>query len=174
MIKYFFKLSIIIICLLNSSYADSTYKYKIFNNEFQAVFPNEPNKKYIPNPFKNKDVEVYTYFDEQNKLVFQVQIMDIHIKYNTKKLQNLIDMSIKKSLPIYNKQIVDFSSSFNQYNNSYVVIYTSLEYIEGQAVYQSIKEIVYKDRIYKWCVTYQNFNNKSIFNKYSKYCKLIE
>ena len=86
----------------------------------------------------------------------------------------MLDDMIKDEVKAGNQTLINFSSSIDKKNDTYIAIYTSSYFMEGQKVYSSVKKIYYKEKIYKWHVGYINRNDKKIFDSYKQYCKVIK
>lgn len=86
----------------------------------------------------------------------------------------MLDESISMALKDYGHKIINFSSTFNQKENTYVAVYTSSYFTEGLKRYSSTKQIIYKKKVYKWTVMYPSLNDKYIFDNNQEYCKIIK
>lgn len=188
----------------NSKY----YIYKLFNNKFQAVFPDNPSIQEIPTelldpkaiaiklPYEYikelskkqvdkiiadtilqmKNNQPYIYTDKINKMSYTAQTTPSgleHKNYIWPGIKSMIDNLIKATVKTDNRTLIAFSSTLDKYNDSYTAIYTSSYFLEDQKVYTSTKHIFYKDKVYKWSVSYVDSSNKDIFDNYKGNVKLL-
>ena len=185
------------------------YTYKLFNNKFQAVFPDEPSLQEIPKELLNpkeieksfpikytkeltqkqidklvqdvivnlKNNQPYIYADTNNQIAYSAQMQPSfleHKNYIWSGIKKQIDEIIKDSLKIDNRTLINFSSTLDKEKDTYVAIYTSSYFLDSQKVYSSTKHIYYKDKVYKWTVSYVNESNKFIFDEYQHNIKILE
>ncbi|MAC83380.1 MAG: hypothetical protein CL624_04525 [Arcobacter sp.] len=185
------------------------YIYKLFNNKFQAVFPDSPSiqeipkellnpnsiKKSIPYKYrkelntkqlnkiiadiieKMRNSQPLKYTDEKNQVSYTLQELPSgleHKNYMWSGAKNMLDNLSKEPLQIDNRTLVDFTSSLDKYNDTYIAIYTSTYILDGQKVYSTTKHIYYKDRIYKWTMSYIDQSKKDIFDKYQHNVKILK
>ena len=184
------------------------YTYKLFDNKFQAIFPDEPSLQEIPKELLNpkeieksfpikytkeltqkqidklvqdvivnlKNNQSYIYTDRDKQISYSVQTQPSlleHKNYIWSGIKKQIDEIIKDSLKNDNRTLINFSSTLDKENDTYVAIY-NLNYIfDGQKVYSSTKHIYYKDKVYKWTVSYVNESNKFIFDEYQHNIKIL-
>lgn len=188
---------------------DEFYTYKLFNNKFQAVFPDTPtlkefprealNLKYIieslPYEYKKelskkqiekiamdtiekvKNSQPYIYSDTINQVSYTSQNFPSgleHKNYLYSGIKSQIDKIVKDALKVDNRTIIEFSSTFDKYNDKYIAIYTSYYYLDGQKVYSTSKHIFYKEQVYKWSVSYFDKKDKRIFDEYHHNVKILE
>lgn len=185
------------------------YTYKLFNNKFQAVFPDEPSLQEIPKELLNpkeieksfpikytkeltqkqidklvqdvivnlKNNQPYIYADTNNQIAYSAQMQPSfleHKNYIWSGIKKQIDEIIKDSLKIDNRTLINFSSTLDKEKDTYVAIYTSSYFLDSQKVYSSTKHIYYKDKVYKWTVSYVNESNKFIFDEYQHNIEILE
>lgn len=185
------------------------YTYKLFNNKFQAVFPDEPSLQEIPIELLNpkeieksfpykytkelnqkqidkivqeaivnlKNNQPYIYADTNNQISYSAQMQPSsleHKNYIWSGIKKQIDEIIKNSLKIEKRTLINFSSTLDKENDTYVAIYTSSYFLDSQKVYSSTKHIYYKDKVYKWTVSYINESNKNIFDEYEHNVKILK
>ena len=53
-------------------------------------------------------------------------------------------------------------------------MYTSSYILGEQKVYSSTKQIYYKDKVYKWSISYVDKSDKNIFDEYQHNVKIID
>lgn len=185
------------------------YSYKLFDNEFKAMFPSKPTVLEIPkellDPRKieqlipytyrkqltkeeldgiiakivNKNrIKAYEYIDQTNQAVITVQSLPSSLKNDVgsykQSIKNILDKAIIKGTKASGNTIISFSSKFNKKQNSYIALYTSTYMRNSQKIYVSTKQIFYKRKVYKWTVQSFSKSDNSIFNKYKKFCQVIE
>lgn len=124
-----------------------------------------------------RNSQPYVYFDKVNKITFTALSIPSNLEqknYKWSSIKQLLDDLIKKGLKTANQTLIKLSSTLDKNKSTYIAIYSYSYFVEGQKFYSSTKNIYYKDKSYKWTVTSVNKNNKNIFDKYSKYCKVIE
>ena len=97
-----------------------------------------------------------------------------HKNYIWSGIKKQIDEIIKDSLKNDNRTLINFSSTLDKEKDTYVAIYTSSYFLDSQKVYSSTKHIYYKDKVYKWTVSYVNESNKFIFDEYQHNIKILE
>lgn len=153
--------------------AQEFYTYRLFNNEFQAVFPATPTEQRT----QNKEVQVYEYGDKNKKLVFTAQVGQSMLQYDLGKYKNevkdYLDDILKKSMKPSMQTLISFSSEFNRKENIYTAILTSSYSIEGVKRLRSSKIIFHKKKYYKWTMMYPDSKDKYIFDKYQAQCKIL-
>lgn len=184
------------------------YIYKLFNNKFQAIFPDTPSVQKIPQELLNpssikkslpykyrkelspkqlnkiiadiiekmKNSQPLIYTDEQNQMSFTSQELPSgleHKNYLWSGAKNMLDNLNKETLKS-DSTLIDFTSSLDKYNDTYIAIYTSTYTTEGQKIYSTTKHIYYKDKIYKWTMSYLDKSKKNIFDEYQHNVKLIK
>lgn|GEM_PF-1321276 len=185
------------------------YIYKLFDNKFQAIFPDSPSIQAIPKelinpttilnsiPYKHrkdlsqkqidkilkntisemKNMQPYIYTDTTNQISYTSQMMPSkleHKNYIWSGIKNTIDNLIKEPVIADNRTIVEFTSTLDKYNDTYTAIYTLIFFMDGQKVYATTKQIYYKDKSYKWTVSYVNKEDKSIFDDYQHNVKVLK
>jgi len=185
------------------------YSYKLFDNEFKAMFPSKPTVLEVPKelldprkieqaiPYKyrkqltkeeldgiiakivNKNrIKAYEYIDQTNKAVITVQSLPSSLKSDVgsykQSIKNILDKTIMDGIKVGGNTIISFSSKFNKGKNTYIAIYSYSYEMNNQKVYVSSKQIFYKRKVYKWTVQSFSKSDNSIFNKYKKFCKIIE
>ncbi len=169
---------LVFIFISSGVYAQGFYSYKLFDNEFQAIFPGEPTEQRIPNEYKKLGIKAYQYGDSVNQLAFSSQSQPSSLQYDVgeykQSTKQMLDESISMALKDYGHKIINFSSTFNQKENTYVAVYTSSYFTEGLKRYSSTKQIIYKKKVYKWTVMYPSLNDKYIFDNNQEYCKIIK
>lgn len=124
-----------------------------------------------------KNSTPYAYTDIVNKLSFTAQSLPSqleHKNYIWHGIKKLLDGMTKDEVKANNYTLINFSSSIDKKNDTYIAIYTSSYFMEGQKVYSSVKKIYHKEKIYSWDVRYINKNDKKIFDSYKQYCKVIK
>jgi hypothetical protein len=123
-----------------------------------------------------KNNQSYIYTDTYNQIAYSAQTLPSfleHKNYIWSGIKKQIDEIIKDSLKNDNRTLINFSSTLDKENDTYVAIY-NLNYIfDGQKVYSSTKHIYYKDKVYKWTVSYVNESNKFIFDEYQHNIKIL-
>lgn len=184
------------------------YIYELFDNKFQAIFPDTPSIQEMPNelldpktimqslPYeyikqlskkqidkiladtieKMKNSQPYIYTDVTKQISYISQTMPSgleHKNYIWSGIKNILDKQLKDVLRADNRTVIDFSSSLDKYNDEYVAIYTSSLIMDGQKVYFTTKHIYYKDKVYKWTVSYVNEADKTIFDEYQHNVKIL-
>ncbi len=146
------------------------YEYKKELSESQI-------KKIVLETIKQmKASEPYIYIDNINKISFTSQSLSSnleHKNYIWDGIQKQIDEILKSTLKADNRKLIDFSSTLDKKNNTYIALYTSYYLLDGQKVYSSTKQIYFKDKIYKWSVSYIDAANRIIFDKYKENCQII-
>lgn len=184
------------------------YIYKLFDNKFQAIFPDKPSLQQIPKELLNpkfllkrlpyeytnklskkqldkvvanailqvKNNQPYIFSDTINQISYTSQTMPSnleHENYLWSGMKDMIDKQIKDILKADNRTTINFSSKLDKYNDTYIAVYTSNYFQDGEKVYSSTKHIYYKDNIYKWTISYVNQSNKNIFDEYQHNVKVI-
>lgn len=125
---------------------------------------------------KMKNSQPYIYTDTINQISYTSQIMPSgleHKNYLWSGIKNMLDKQLKDILKADNRTVISFSSSLDKYNDKYIAIYTSSFFMDGQKVYSTTKHIYYKDKIYKWTITYVDKSDKKIFDEYQHNVKVI-
>lgn len=185
------------------------YIYKLFDNKFQAVFPNSPSIQEIPKELLNRNnilkslppeyvkeltqkqidkvlndtIEIMRssqpliYADMVNKRSYTAQSMPSgleHENYIWSGIKNMLDKQIKDVVKTDNRTLINFSSTLDKDNDVYIAIHSNSYYLEGQKVYSSTKQIYYKDRSYKWSVSYVDKNDQNIFDEYQHNVKVLQ
>lgn len=185
------------------------YTYKLFNNKFQVVFPDEPtlqkipkelidpktilksiSHKYAKNLTKKQRDEVvfqtiklikktiqYNYIDESNQISYIAQTMPSepeHKNFIILGMKQQIDNFTQSSLKATGNNIIEFTSILDKDNKIYTAIHTSSFFYEGQKAYTSTKHIIYKDKVYRWSISYTNKNDKPIFDNYKYKVKVLK
>ncbi len=123
-----------------------------------------------------KNSQPYIYTDTINQISYTSQIMPSgleHKNYLWSGIKNMLDKQLKDILKADNRTVISFSSSLDKYNDKYIAIYTSSFFMDGQKVYSTTKHIYYKDKIYKWTITYVDKSDKKIFDEYQHNVKVI-
>jgi len=146
--------------------------YKLYNGEYEAVFPSKPivkiskggNKFYIS---KNKEKAItFT----SMKLYIPSDIKNIKPIY----LQSFLDKVTKNSILSAKYNILDFSSTIGK--NGYIATYRAESIKTNHMLYgRSIYKGTYD---YRWYVITSNTNSrkyaKRIMNEYKDYCKVLK
>jgi len=174
--------------------AQDFYLYKLFDDKFQTVFPEEPSLQAMPffaiDPTlkdspgaiasikkHSKDFRVYEYIDSEKQIAIVAKTIPSAYKYDIgaykqsykKDLDDMIFLTAKK----IGGTILEFSSVFNRDKDTYTALYTLSIEFEGQEAYISTKYIIYKRNLYTWTINYVNKNDKKIFYNYQKHCKVL-
>ena len=126
---------------------------------------------------KMKNSQPYIYTDIKNQMSFTSQSMISgleHKNYLWSGIKNMLDKQIKDVLKTDGRTIIDFTSTLDKYNDKYIAIYTNSYYLEGQKIYSSTKHFFYKDKVYKWSVSYVNKEDKTIFDEYQHNVKILK
>jgi flagellar basal body-associated protein FliL len=159
--------------------------YKLFNNEFQAVFPDKPQElvptNMNPESYLNKvqkfDMKIYQYGDNAKGLNFISQSSTSPLKLNigeyNESTKGILDKSLIDALTSSGHTLISYSSTLNKKQNLYILIVKSSYYLEGVKRYVSTKHLLYKKRVYRWTVTHTNVKDKYIFDKYEAQCKIL-
>lgn len=203
----FLKVVVLLVIIFNELSAQEFSIFKLYNNKFEAVFPQKPTiqempKDYLdpkkledsmPLEYKNKlskverkkviadyisknTIESYEYYDNVNHITYTSSSFASqleHKNYIHLGIQKFLDDNLKYVINGQNQNLIDFSSKLDRNNDIYIAYYTTSFQNNGQIFYISSKQIYYKDKVYKWNMTYVNYANKEIFNKYEQYCKII-
>lgn len=189
---------------ISSIHPQVLYRYRLYNDKFQAVFPGNPYQQDIPHEFKRQVVndlsiqykgqfsqtqlnnmanaiwEVtapYIYNDNNHHISYTALSAPSqleHKNYMWTGMKNMLDTMIQQNLRANNQDLLDFSSTIDRYNDTYIAIFTSSYYQNNQTVYSSKKLIYYKDKIYSWQMSYLNQDDIAIFKSNQKYCKVIK
>lgn len=123
-----------------------------------------------------KKSQPYIYTDKTNQLSFTSQSVPSNVEHKNyiwSGIKKTLDGIVKQGLRANGMKLINFSSTIDKKKDTYIAIYTSSFFIEGQKMYSSTKHIYYKDKIYKWTVGYVNLNDKYIFDNYKSNCKVI-
>jgi len=126
---------------------------------------------------KMKNSQPYIFTDTKNQMSFTSQSMPSgleHKNYLWSGMKNTLDKQIKDILKTDGRTIIDFTSSLDKYIDTYIAIYTNSYYLEGQKIYSTTKHIFYKDKVYKWSVSYVNKEDKTIFDEYQHNVKILK
>lgn len=186
------------------------YIYKLFNDKFQAVFPDSPIIQKIPKellqpnnilksiPYKYtkklnqqqldkivedtireiKNSQPNIYADKINQVSYTSQTLSSGLKYNIgkykKSIKQNIDEVIKQALKTDNRKLINFSSTLDRHKDTYIAIYHSSYFLNEQKIYSSTKHIYYKDKVYKWSISYINKDDKKIFDDYKHHVKTLK
>lgn len=146
------------------------YKYKKDMSQTQV-------EKLVANMIiQMKNSQPYIYVDNINQIWYKSQTMPSQMKhenYMYSGIKNTLDNIIKDSLKADDRTLINFSSTLDANNNTYIAIYDSNYFIEGKKVYTSTKHIYYKDSVFKWSVSYLDSKNKKIFDTYEKNVKIL-
>ena len=184
--------------------------YKLFNDKFQAVFPDSPIIQKIPKellqpnnilksiPYKYtkklnqqqldkivedtireiKNSQPNIYADKINQVSYTSQTLSSGLKYNIgkykKSIKQNIDEVIKQALKTDNRKLINFSSTLDRHKDTYIAIYHSSYFLNEQKIYSSTKHIYYKDKVYKWSISYINKDDKKIFDDYKHHVKTLK
>lgn len=152
-------------------YSDNYYGYKLYDNNFQAVFPDEPVL------FLNTtNVQSYIYADRKNSLGF----LSKHIDYSVIK-SNMFDFSQQSLeenlfyLPAKQEshKIISIKSTKNSKNKTYTFYVLKQFQSDGITIYQYMKAILYNNHLYSCSLQYTNNKSKHIFESYQNECKLL-
>lgn len=199
------KIIVFLILMFNELLSQELYIFKLYNNKFEAVFPQEPTvqkmpKEYfdpkkiensMPLEYKNKlskveiekviadfisnNIETYAYYDDINYILYSSSSFDSqleHKNYIYSDIQKILDDNLKHAINIEHQNLLEFSSKIDKNNDTYIAHYTTSILKNGQIYYISSKQIYYKDKVYKWNMTYPDYAQKKIFDKYEQYCKI--
>ena len=203
----FFKIVVLLVLMFNGSFAQELYTFKLYNNKFEAVFPQKPTIQEIPKEFldtkkievslpleyKNKlskaemekviadiinknNIESYLYVDDISHIVYTTSSFASqleHKNYIHSDIQKFLDNNLKYAINSQNQNLIEFFSKLDRNNDIYIAYYTTSFQNNGQVFYISSKQIYYKDKIYKWNMTYINLADKKIFDKYEQYCQIV-
>jgi len=71
-------------------------------------------------------------------------------------------------------KLIEYSSIYDRKKSTHVALYTFSFFNEGQKMYGSTKHIFYKDNIYVWSIRYLKLSDKSIFDNYQEYVKVLK
>lgn len=146
--------------------------------EYKKQLTQKQIKKFVSDTIiQMRNSRPYVYIDKSNQLSFNSQSMPSqleHKNYIWSGIKNLLDDLVKKGLKADNRKLIDFSSTLDKKRDTYIAIYTSSYFMEGQKVYSTTKHIYYKDKIYIWTLGYVNKANKNIFDSYKNHCKVIK
>lgn len=126
---------------------------------------------------KLKNRQSYIFTDKINRISFTAQSMPSeleHKNYIWSDIKKLLDDMTYNELKGNNQELIEFSSTLDKKKNTYIAIYTSIYFMEGQKVYSSTKKIYYKDKLYRWHIGYTNKKDKKIFDSYRQHCKVIK
>ena len=169
---------IILFSISSGLYAQDFYAYKLFDNQFQAVFPEEP-KQFLP----GGKVSTYRYSDPDGRFSIiassSLFVLDKNIvRFEKNSLDSYIKKDVQagiKNMPLFSSySLIDFSSSFDKKKNMYIATHTFSFLYNGSKMYQSTKKIIQSSKEYKWSVKYINLDDKYIFDGYEKYSKILK
>ncbi|HIP13706.1 MAG TPA: hypothetical protein EYG73_13440 [Arcobacter sp.] len=146
--------------------------------EYKKKLTQKQIEKLISDIINRNNIQAYIYGDKVNQIAFTSQSMPSALKYDVgeykQSTQKMLDKSIKDTLKTDGRTIINFSSIFNRKENTYIAIYTSSFFTEGQKRYASTKQIIYKKKVYKWTVVYSSLSDKYVFDNYQIHCKVIK
>ncbi|MFK5984816.1 MAG: hypothetical protein QM479_05270 [Pseudomonadota bacterium] len=181
LINIFF--SIVFISISSQSYAQEFYTYKLFDNKFQAVFPEEPKiSPGFPRVISGVRVFHYQYNEPNNKFFIvtnsQSSALDKNVvKYKKssidKGIKNFEKIGVQAQPGASDYSLMNFSSKFDRKKNAYVATYTFSFSINGRKVFKSSKKIIQNKKEYKWSVMYFSLNDKYIFDKYKNHSNVL-
>lgn len=169
--KMKYKFVTLLLFLQTSVFCQDYQLYSLFNNQFQAVFPDEPVL------FLNTtNVQSYIYADRKNSLGF----LSKHLDYSVIK-SNMFDFSqqsLEKNLfylPAKKEshKILSIKSTKNSKNKTYTFYVLKQFQSDGITIYQYMKAILYNNHLYSCSLQYTNNKSKHIFESYQNKCKLL-
>lgn len=166
-LKYFFLFLGIVSSLL---YSDNYYRYKLYDDKFQAVFPGNP-KLFL----NTANVQSYIYADRKNSLGF----LSKHIDYSTVKtdMTEFSQKSLEENLfylPAKQQSQKIISINSVKSNNKTYTFYVLKQFqSSGITVFQYIKAILHNNHLYSCSLQYTNNTSKNIFERYQNECKLL-
>lgn len=146
------------------------YKYK------KDMSQNQVEKLVADMIIQMKNSQPYIYVDNINQIWYSSQTMPSQMKHENyiySGIKNTLDNIIKDSLKADGRTLMNFSSTLDANNNTYIAVYDSNYFIEDKKVYTSTKHIYHKDSVFKWSVSYVNKEDKSIFDEYQDNVKII-
>jgi hypothetical protein len=165
---------LLLLFLSSSVFAQDFHTYKLFNNEFEAVFPAQPSV--YDTGFKNNPK--YIYNDKANGIMYTSTSIpttlnneNYHSAYDSKEQ---LDDIFKEILTAANEKLISFSSTIDKKKSTYIAIYTSYYFEEDHVIYTSTKRFIYKSKHYSWKVMSADNSGKHIFDKYRKYSTVIK
>ncbi len=198
-------LTILVICSFLKASEQQLYSYKLFNNQFQAVFPDEPQKKSVANvltkeefiskippeyqnQLSNKKLNeiyenvmessyAYIYLDTKNKISYVASSglsNTSHENYQWDGIKADIDKVIKDSASAEGMKIVKFDSKLFKKSDKYIAHYSYFHSVEGTVMYHDVKQIYFKDKMFRWSVGSPNPNNNQIFDTYQQYVDVLQ
>lgn len=198
-------LTILAICSLLEASEQQLYSYKLFNNQFQAVFPAEPQKKSVANvltkeefiskippeyrnQLSNKKLNeiyenvmessyAYIYLDTSNKISYVAGSglsNTSHENYQWNGIKEYFDTLIRDSASAGGMKIVKFDSKLFKKSDKYIAHYSYFHSVEGTVMYHDVKQIYFKDKMFRWSVGSPNPNNNQIFDTYQQYVDVYQ
>lgn len=152
-------------------YSENYYGYKLYDNNFQSIFPGKPELF-----LDTTNVKSYIYADRKNSLGF----LSKHIDYSAVKT-NMIEFSQQSLeenlfyLPAKqeSQKIISLKSIKNSKTKTYTFYELKQFQSDGMTIYQYTKAILYSNHLYSCSLQYTNSKFKSIFESYQNECKLI-
>jgi len=161
---------------------------KVFNRKrIENLIPSEYRKKSSPKEIKEmvsqaiqeiKDRKVYYYNDNDNYLSFTFSARPSHLSesnYRYSGIKKILDKQALGGLEVYGAtKLIEYSSIYDRKKSTHVALYTFSFFNEGQKMYGSTKHIFYKDNIYVWSIRYLKLSDKSIFDNYQEYVKVLK
>ena len=144
--------------------------------EYKNKLSKIEREKVIADFVSKNSIESYEYYDNTNYIVYTSSSFASqleHKNYIHSNIQKFLDDNLKYAINGQNQNLIDFSSKLDRNNDTYIAYYTASFQNNGQIFYISSKQIYYKDKVYKWNMTYINYADKKIFDKYEQYCKIV-
>lgn len=160
--KLFYSLIFISITVSAQNYTT----YSIFENKFQAVFPDKPEVITVNN------FGVCMSIDRKNKMSFIAQSLPCSFvcevgKYNKKDA----DVSIAQGMIMAGVKIVSFDSRIDK--NQYIAIAHVEDKVDEVVFHRFKKILISKKGHFSWTVSYINAKDKKIFDTYQSSVQMV-
>lgn len=143
------------------------YKNQLTNQQLEQIYQTAIESSYY-----------YMYLDRPNAVTYTCSTAFsglTHQNYIWQGMKALLDKSIADTLKsVNNPRVFKFNSTLDKKNDKYIAIYSYSFDQDGITMYQNVKQIYYKDKMYRWSIGSPNNTGKMIFEKNQKYADLLK
>ena len=169
----YFLLVALLTLLATTSFAGEMFEYSLFNRVLKVALPHEPQKINVG----VYGIEMYAAADKPNNIVYTIRSTPTELEYDigsySYSLKETLDQLLTGPATFDNQTVVSFSSDFDRKAGKYFAEMTTWYVKDGIKIFRSVKQIIYKKKIYDWTVMYLNRSEKSdVFDGFKDYVKI--
>lgn len=150
----------------------SDYKaYSLYNQEFKAVFPEQPSV------VNYNGMKAYSSLSKKDSTSFTASKAPSPLSGNTigSFNKNTLDKTLLDSLKQMNVEVINFNSTLDKQKNTYAFVVEHRHWDQelSMMLYTYEKRIFTNQYMYRWAMT-SSQQNRKIFDKYQSSCNLTK